>query len=60
MPNMKAIITSHNQKLLKKENSLQSKPCNCKNKHLPTKKILPEAILSFIEQTYLMERQKTT
>ena len=32
MPNMKAIIISHNKKLLKKENSVQSKPCHCKNK----------------------------
>ena len=29
MPNMKAIITGHNKKLLEKESSQQSKPCNC-------------------------------
>ena len=34
MPNMKAIITGHNKKLLEKENSQQSKPCNCKNKDI--------------------------
>ena len=32
---MKAIpITSHYKKLLKKESSQQSKPCNCKNKDI--------------------------
>ena len=34
MLNMKAIITGHNKKLLEKENSQQSKPCNCKNKDI--------------------------
>ena len=37
MPNMKAIITGHKkllEKLLKKESSQQSKPCNCKNKDI--------------------------
>ena len=34
MPNMKAIITSHNEKLLEKESSQQSKSCNCKNKDI--------------------------
>ena len=34
MPNMKAIITGHNKKLLEKESSQQSKPCNCKNKDI--------------------------
>ena len=34
MPNMKVIITSHNKKLLEKESSQQSKPCNCKNKDI--------------------------
>ena len=34
MPNMKAIITGHNKKLLKNESSQQSKPCNCKNKDI--------------------------
>ena len=33
MPNMKAIITGHNKKLLEKESSQQPKPCNCKNKN---------------------------
>ena len=34
MPNAKAIITGYNKKLLKKESSQQSKPCNCKNKDI--------------------------
>ena len=34
IPNMKAIITSHNKKLLEKESSQQSKPYNCKNKDI--------------------------
>ena len=34
MPNMKAIITGHNKKLLKKESSQKSKLCNCKNKDI--------------------------
>ena len=34
MPNMKASITGHNKKLLKKESSQQSKPCNCENKDI--------------------------
>ena len=34
MPNMKAIITGHNKKLLEKKSSQQSKPCNCKNKDI--------------------------
>ena len=34
MFNMKAIITVHDKKLLKKESSQQSKPCNCKNKDI--------------------------
>ena len=55
MPNMKAIITGHNMKLLEKESSQQSKPCNCKNKDLADNN------LSFIKQTYLMEiQQKVT
>ena len=34
IPNMKAIITGYNKKLLEKKNSQQSKPCNCKNKDI--------------------------
>ena len=34
MPNMKAIITSRNKKLLEKESSQQSKSYNCKNKDI--------------------------
>ena len=34
MPNKKAIITGHNKKLLEKESSQQSKPCNCKTKDI--------------------------
>ena len=34
MPNMKAIITGYSKKLLEKESSQQSKPCNCKNKNI--------------------------
>ena len=34
MPNMKAILTGHNKKLLKKKSSQQSKPSNCKNKDI--------------------------
>ena len=34
MPNMKAIITGHNKKLLEKKSSQQPKPCNCKNKDI--------------------------
>ena len=34
MPNMKAIITGHNKKLLEKESSQQPKPCNYKNKNI--------------------------
>ena len=34
MPNMKAIITAYNKKLLEKESSQQSKPYNCKNKDI--------------------------
>ena len=34
MPNMKAIITGHNKKVVEKESSQQSKPCNCKNKDI--------------------------
>ena len=34
MPNMKAIIAGHNKKLLKKESSQQSKPCNGKKKDI--------------------------
>ena len=34
MPNMKAVISGHNKKLLKKVSSQQSKPCNYKNKDI--------------------------
>ena len=34
IPNMKAIITGQNKKLLKKESFQQSKPCNSKNKDI--------------------------
>ena len=34
MHSLKAITSGHNKKLLEKENSQQSKPCNCKNKDI--------------------------
>ena len=34
MPNMKAIITGDNKKLLEKKSSQQSKQCKCKNKDI--------------------------
>ena len=34
MTDMKAIITGHNKKLLKKESFQQAKSCNCKNKNI--------------------------
>ena len=58
MPNMKAIITSHNKKLLEKESSQQSKSSNCKNKDICPVKDLANNNLSFIKQTYLMEIQQ--
>ena len=55
---MKAIITGHNMKLLEKESSQQSKPCNCKNKDIWPLKELADSNLSFIKRTYLMEIQQ--
>ena len=57
MPDMEAIITSQNKKLLKKETSQQSKPCNCKNKDICPLKDLVKSNVSSIKQIYLFKIQ---
>ena len=58
MPNMEAIISGHNKKLLKKETSQESKPCNSRNKDIcPSKRILPTAIYHF--ETEISHKNQT-